>query len=253
MYYIGTKYNDDEEIGHFSSIGLATSANGKKWKKHPKNPIIEPSPTEISDKKPTKLYKAVTPSVVFYKNNYYMVYARKINREPPSLHLAISKNGINFEDIASKPILNITEPWEAQGINHPKLFFLGDNLYFYYVGKSPEGEFKLGFASAPADDLLSWQKGKPNPVLTPKRNIKGKTFYSIIHSLEKRNLPGSYTGKRIFSKVRHSWDLSHIYRSAPLVTGTGELAIIDDNYYFFVSAYDLKGPKIGIMKIEIDR
>lgn len=252
MYYIGTKFYDDEEIGHFGSIGLATSDNGIRWYKYLRNPIIEPSPTDISDKKPIELVKAVTPSVVHYKKKFYMVYGRKINRGPPMIHLAISKDGIKFEDYDEKPILGITESWEALGINHPKLFFLDDNFYFYYVGKNSDGEFKLGFAKAKTDDLTDWTKAAPNPVLSPRRSLKGKTFYSIINGLKHRNLPGSYTGKRIFSKVPHSWDLSHIYRSAPLVTAAGELAIVDTYCYFFVSAYDLKGPRIGIMKIEIN-
>ncbi len=251
MYYVGTKFYDEGEIGHFGSIGLATSENGTTWMKYPKNPIIEPSPIKLSNKKPNTLTKALTPSVILYKNQYYMVYARKINLGPPRLYLAISKNGITFEDIGTKPILEITEPWEVQGINHPKLFFLGDNFYFYYVGKNAHDEFQLGFAQARADNLINWEKTKPTPILSPKRGVKGKTVYSIICGLERRNLPGSYTSKKLFSKMKHDWDISHIYRSAPLVTGQGELAIIDGYFYFFVSAYDLKGPKIGIMKIEI--
>lgn len=247
MYFSGAKFVNNQK---FSNIGLAFSKNGKSWKKYSNNPLFDPSSIKGIKTNSNALKTITTPSVIVYRKKFYMVISLDIMN---GLFLAISKDGIHFEFIDDNPIIDISENWEKLGINHPKLFFFNDKFYLYYVGRNNMEEYQLGFAQANSDDISTWKKSKLNPILSAKRDLKEKIAFTILNTLGRTHLPGEFTLKKSFSMIPMPWDSFYIYRSCPIVSGEGELEIVDGAYYLFVSAYDLIGPKIGIMKVELDR
>ncbi len=113
-----------------------TSFNKDEWK-HLSfyEPILKP---ELSWE--TKCIEA--PSILERDNNLYMFYAGGYNNDPQQIGVAISNDGVNWERLSVKPILENGKEgtWNSSESGHPEIFEdIDKKVYLFYQGNNNNG------------------------------------------------------------------------------------------------------------------
>jgi len=214
--------------GGISQIGLAESDDGKKFWKNKKNPILTPT-------QPWELEKSLEcPTVYFDGKRFHVFYEAK---GPRKVGYAFGESLIDLRKYDRNPVLEkatrtpfqrlghifpfsllfrIRAPtmgaWDAEAVNHLKLFRFGGQYYMFYVGRdkpwSHNPTMSLGLAKS--KKMKSWIKYYGNPIMSP----------SI------------------------GWESLHIYRASPIQVG--------NQIYLYYSAFSKENiPHIGLAFLDL--
>jgi predicted GH43/DUF377 family glycosyl hydrolase len=153
LYYSGISGTYQE--GEFpDSIGLAVSEDGYHFTKHG-----------------TPLFTGRSPEVVYKDGKFYMIYLKSTHRGYfinglYEIWLAISDDGIHFEDYGDRPILPSGKDgeWDSYGLTTPRLLY-EDGIYFLiYAGDDTHYDYSKNFGLAASRDLINWTKYSGNPI-----------------------------------------------------------------------------------------
>jgi predicted GH43/DUF377 family glycosyl hydrolase len=137
---------------------VATSADGKEWRKYPGNPIL----TQALPGGPDSWTR--TPSVLYDGSTFYMWYNIGTNE----IGYATSPDGLHWTPHAGNPVLSPTPgEWDAASISHQDVIVHEGVYWMYYVGGSTDYMTSLSIGLATSTDGITWIKHAGNPVLRP--------------------------------------------------------------------------------------
>jgi hypothetical protein len=156
MYFVGFTNEGDH------AVGLATSADGITWIRHPANPILDGGPPGTWDS-----LKISSASVYFDGSSYTLWYTGE-NGGRPGIGLATSPDGISWTKYPGNPILVPGPPgdWDDESVEKAKVINVENMFYMFYAGNaiSPVvNAFHIGCAFSA--DGIHWTKYGGNPVL----------------------------------------------------------------------------------------
>jgi len=152
-----------------SGIGLATSADGQHWTKHPGNPILHQSVSGWDQS------AVVAPAVVHYNGTFYMAYLGASTTVCCQLSVgwASSPDGVNWNKDSSTPILTPSSGWENVSLGSSCLLVRNDTFHLYYSAQSNlTNHWETGLATAKAIPLGIG----PSPVAIPKYATLSQSF-----------------------------------------------------------------------------
>ena len=165
MYYQGW-----HDVNGEWSVGLATSTDGIQWQKKDV-PVLTPSSNE----------NQLGPwSIMKINNLYYLYYT---NRDYPyySINLAISQDGINWNEYENNPILKVTKEWEGMGVYQPSVIYDQGNFEMVYMSSNANA-----FGYAVSNDGINWKKDD-NPIFTQQNiynNWSNRIIYPDYHKFD---------------------------------------------------------------------
>jgi len=138
-------------------LGYATSADGIRWTRHPRNPIYGEHWTEDM-------------MVVKHRGKYYMFAEGKLDRA----HLLVSGNGIDWTRIGQLDIrLKNGKPIKPGPFGTPTAWFENGTCYLFYERED------RGIWLATSRDLKVWTHVQDEPVLSPGPGIYDKDLIAL--------------------------------------------------------------------------
>jgi predicted GH43/DUF377 family glycosyl hydrolase len=145
------------------SLGYCESKDGIHWS----NPVVVLSPVENSSWEADELNR---PSVLKVGNCYKMWYSGQMQPYMEDGRSVIgyveSADGINWQRIGSKPVLEPGGEWEQHSIMCPHVLYdVKSGLYkMWYSGGSNHEPDAIGYAVS--KDGIHWEKYPQNPMFT---------------------------------------------------------------------------------------
>lgn len=139
MWYTGIKQPT-------AAIGLATSADGITWTKHPGNPILIPDSAQAWDS-----YIVTDARVVRFDSAYHMFYHGTPGTIGYQIGYAASTDGINWTRYASNPVLRLGPPgsWDVSSLSQHTVRTTDSSFLIWYGAKGYDGRFRIGLAESP--------------------------------------------------------------------------------------------------------
>lgn len=148
--------------GH-SSIGHATSSDGKSWTRVGNRPVLAP------DAKWEKV-AVMCPDVIWDEqaNRYRMWYSGGEQYEPDAIGYAISRDGNNWTKAAHNPVFaaDPKNAWEQHKVTACQVLKHGDWFYMFYIGFRDVDHAQIGVARS-RDGISDWQRHPSNPIISP--------------------------------------------------------------------------------------
>ena len=143
--------------GHTWHTALATSPDGRAWKKQGR--VLSPDPQTWEGD-----YIAANGSALFDGGRWWYWY-QSGDRNFPQIGLARSTDGRQWKK-ESAPVI---EPgprgsWDERGVADPSVLKLGGVFYVYYLGQNRAHQQQIGLARS--QDGVHWTKLRSSPVLT---------------------------------------------------------------------------------------
>lgn len=137
------------EVPRDEAIGLAESADGIAFVKHPASPVLA----------------ARCPFAVVHDGTVYLYFVR-VAAGGYRVHLATSDDGFTFVEHAEGPVLDVggAGEWDSHSVTTPKVFWDQDRWCMAYAGDAERLDDPTGIGLAQSDDLLTWEKFPGNPV-----------------------------------------------------------------------------------------
>jgi len=149
MYYAGW----DHSGGHWG-IGLAESGDGINW-------VRRAQPVVFHDEGwATQMYPS---SIVTVNDLYYLYYSGKNSGSSFQVGLAVSSDGVIFEDQGQEPLMINTEPWEGVGVMYPSVIIENNQFKMVY---STSDSYPTQLGMAKSNDGINWEKDLENPFFT---------------------------------------------------------------------------------------
>jgi predicted GH43/DUF377 family glycosyl hydrolase len=140
-------------------LGLARSADGKIWRKHPEpaltgGPRLSWDETSVGD-----------PYVLQAGGFLYLCYLGEDRARRQRLGFARSKDGVNWEKQLSSPILELGEAgsFDENGLGEPAVFRANERWMMLYTGRDRREMRRMGYATS--RDGIHWEKLR-EPVLS---------------------------------------------------------------------------------------
>ncbi len=145
--------------------------------RHPKNPILLPRPTV-----PWEALNVFNAAVIHHNGLFHMLYRAQGVDYISSIGYAISEDGVHWSRL-DEPVFRPQEPWEARGVEDPRVTYLEGTFYMAYTGYSPQG---TRAALARSTNLITWERlgvvlpdeNNKDHVLFPEK-IQGR--YAMLH------------------------------------------------------------------------
>ena len=142
MWYVGGEGPGDPPQ---YKIGLATSADGVVWEKHPDNPVLDVGSTGTWDD-----HRLYDPTVLFDGSNYEMWY---MGHGPYyRIGYATSPDGINWDKYPDNPVLDkgASGEWDDINVSSPTVLFEDNKYKMWYSGY--DGSYhRIGYATSIPD------------------------------------------------------------------------------------------------------
>lgn len=200
MVFCGNRADDVEH---------ATSRDGLKWEKDPRNPIFK---------------SAYAPNLVQVGDELRMYYIRKPKAVdgkavPWEVHLATGKDLYSLKPHPANPVLTVSQPWETGALFYPYVLREDDTWVMIYASYWKTAPVKKGCTAigiATSRDGVAWTKNPANPILTP---TDGSAYDSVYTSSESVIRDGD--GYRLYYAGRV--DKIHKYFSIGMATKNGKL------------------------------
>ncbi len=147
MYYVGvTGYSSD------SYVGLATSADGINWSKHPEPVIAFP------------FRRMAVNTVLKYAGNYMLYYNfTDLRSGETGIGLITSADGLVWSN-AKDHIITIGQQWETNYLISPCVR-LENGIFIMYYGTLVNNAFGI----AASTDGINWKKSTNNPIFTKEK------------------------------------------------------------------------------------
>jgi len=167
-WYGGWKGNYDKKTPNLVHLGFATSEDGIRWTKHPKNPVFDQRWVE-------------DVCVVKLRDTYYL-YGEDETENKTAIHLLTSTDGVQWTARGNVLQKTAGSDWEGGWVGTPLVWRELNPWYMLYEG-GPPGDVGL----ATSADGVHWQKSLNNPVL--RRAAKGTWDDNVVgpSSILKRN------------------------------------------------------------------
>ncbi|HLJ92154.1 MAG TPA: family 43 glycosylhydrolase [Gemmataceae bacterium] len=146
-----------------SSIGYATSPDGKTWQRRSDRPVLAPE-------RPWERVAVMCPHV-FYDDQeqlYRMWYSGGEQFEPNAIGYATSRDGMKWTKDARNPIFR-PEPnnaWEKDRVTACQVVRHGDWHRMFYIGFRDQHHAQIGLARS-KDGITDWQRHPANPLIRP--------------------------------------------------------------------------------------
>ncbi|MBS4016156.1 MAG: T9SS type A sorting domain-containing protein [Candidatus Latescibacteria bacterium] len=165
LYYYGDVV--DTFPPHSAAIGLATSANGINWTKHPNNPIFTKGESLSWEG-----HWIESPAVLYDEGIYKMWYTGVPYDWRIRIGYATSPDGVVWTKYPNNPVLDVGAPgsWDDMWVAVPAVIKRNNRFEMWYSALSEAdiatGRYdtiRIGFATS--YDGVNWTK-YPEPVLT---------------------------------------------------------------------------------------
>jgi predicted GH43/DUF377 family glycosyl hydrolase len=146
--------------GH-SSIGYATSTDGKVWKRMSEKPVLTPEA-------PWEKGAVMNPNVLWDERLrlFKMWYSGGDNYEPDAIGFATSPDGLHWTKQASNPVFEALgrNVWERYKVAGAQVFEHAGWYYMLYIGYRDMNHAQIGMARS-KDGLTGWERHRLNPIL----------------------------------------------------------------------------------------
>ncbi len=159
MWYTG-------QAGSKSSIGYATSADGKTWERAGEKPVL-------TAERPWEKVAVMCPHVVYdaEAKEYRMWYSGGEQYEPNAIGYATSLDGRKWSKHNENPIFRpdpMTE-WEKDRVTACQVVRQGDWHVMFYIGFANRDRAQIGLARS-KDGITNWERHPANPIIRPGRD-----------------------------------------------------------------------------------
>jgi predicted GH43/DUF377 family glycosyl hydrolase len=146
-----------------SSIGYATSADGRRWKR------MSPRPVLVAER-PWEKQCVMCPHVFWDERMrlFRMWYSAGERNEPNSIGYATSGDGLRWTKHGANPIF-VADPrhdWEKHKVTACQVERRGDWHYMFYIGFRDEPHAQIGVARS-RDGITGWERHPANPIIRP--------------------------------------------------------------------------------------
>ena len=146
-----------------SSIGYATSADGRRWKRMSQRPVLVA-------KMPWEKQCVMCPHVIWDEpmNVFRMWYSAGERNEPNAIGYATSRDGLRWTKHPANPIF-VSDPrhdWEKHKVTACQVERRGDWHYMFYIGFRDEPHAQIGIARS-RDGITNWERHPANPIIRP--------------------------------------------------------------------------------------
>jgi predicted GH43/DUF377 family glycosyl hydrolase len=157
MWYTG------QAKGH-SSIGHATSADGKTWTRAADNkPVLAPE-------QPWEKIAVMCPDVMWddAAKQYRMWYSGGEQYEPDAIGYATSPDGQIWTRAKTNPIFSADpqREWERHKVTACQVVRRGDWYFMFYIGFRDVDHAQIGLARS-RDGVTGWERHPANPIIRP--------------------------------------------------------------------------------------
>jgi len=159
MWYTG------QSKGH-SSIGYATSTDGKTWKRESTKPVL--SADHLWEK-----VAVMCPHVMWDDSTrqYRMWYSGGEQYEPDAIGYATTADGIHWKKLIDHPVFQAdpSHSWEQYKVTACQVVKHEDQYLMFYIGFSDINHARIGLARSP-DGITKWERLPSNPIISPSAN-----------------------------------------------------------------------------------
>ncbi len=157
MWYTG------QAKGH-SSIGYATSKDGKTWERVGERPVLAPEQSWERE-------AVMCPHVLYdaRRRLYRMWYSGGEQYEPNAIGHATSTDGLKWVKDADNPIFrpDRQRAWEKDRVTACQVVQQQNGWYvMFYIGFRDRDHAQIGLARS-KDGITAWQRHPANPILRP--------------------------------------------------------------------------------------
>jgi predicted GH43/DUF377 family glycosyl hydrolase len=159
MWYTG-------QAGGKSSIGYATSADGKTWDRAGEKPVL-------TAEGPWERVAVMCPHVVYDagRKEYRMWYSGGEQYEPNAIGYATSPDGRKWSKHEGNPIFR-PDPkteWEKDRVTACQVVRQGDWHVMFYIGFADRDHARIGLARS-KDGITDWKRHPANPIIRPGKD-----------------------------------------------------------------------------------
>jgi predicted GH43/DUF377 family glycosyl hydrolase len=133
-------------------IGLARSADGRAWRKHPAA-VLEPGPRGSFDE------RGVADPYVIRAGEWFVMFYLGVDRAGrQQLGMARSTDGVRWEKLRTNPILEIgtAGAFDENGLGEPAVWSSDDKYWMLYTGRDRAERRRIGLAKSA--DGVNWSR-----------------------------------------------------------------------------------------------
>lgn len=138
--------------GDAMRIGLARSSDGLHWRKEP-HPVLDLGPYMSWDER-----AVADPYVIEAGGWLYLYYLGQDRAARQRIGVARSRDGVAWEKLRSNPVLEMTEPMEANGLGEPAVFVWKGHYRMLFTGRDASEIRRIG--AAWSNDGVHWTRQK---------------------------------------------------------------------------------------------
>jgi beta-1,2-mannobiose phosphorylase / 1,2-beta-oligomannan phosphorylase len=146
-----------------SSIGYATSPDGKSWKRMSDRPVLAPE-------QPWEKVAVMCPHVLYDDREkvYRMWYSGGEQYEPDAIGHATSADGLRWARHEKNPVFRpeARNGWEKDRVTACQVVRQGDWYVMFYIGFADRDHAQIGLARS-RDGVGGWERHPANPVIRP--------------------------------------------------------------------------------------
>ncbi len=130
------------QAGAPPAIGLARSADGRRWVKH-EDPVLRPGPRGSWDER-----GVADPYVVQAGGLYYMYFLGQDRARRQRLGVARSADGVRWQRFLANPILELGEAgaFDENGLGEPAVWASHGRYWMLYTGRDRRERRRMGLA-----------------------------------------------------------------------------------------------------------
>ncbi|MBL8174346.1 MAG: hypothetical protein JNK48_06745 [Bryobacterales bacterium] len=138
--------------GKVPRIGLARTADGVTWKKHPQ-PVLEVGPRGSWDER-----GVADPYVIRAGGYYFLFYLGQDRARRQRLGVARSKDGVEWTKLRSNPVLELGEygAFDENGLGEPAVWYSNGSYWMLYTGRDRVENRRMGLARS--QNGVSWER-----------------------------------------------------------------------------------------------
>jgi predicted GH43/DUF377 family glycosyl hydrolase len=149
-----------------SSIGYATSTDGKTWERAGEKPVL-------TAEQPWEKGAVMCPHVVYDAGSkeYRMWYSGGEQYEPNAIGYATSADGRKWSKHKDNPIFR-PDPkteWEKDRVTACQVVRQGDWHVMFYIGFADRDRAQIGLARS-KDGITKWERHPANPIIRPGKD-----------------------------------------------------------------------------------
>ncbi len=136
-----------------------------RLQRYPHNPILLPNPVHAWE-----ALNVFNAAVVYHNGLFHMLYRAQGLDYVSHIGYAVSEDGFHWSRL-DRPVLSPREPWEARGVEDPRITHLDGVFYMTYTGYSARG---TRAAMARSTNLITWER---MGIILPNENNKDHTLF----------------------------------------------------------------------------